>query len=234
MATTVTSTKVASVKTETARPVVPGIGGKGPGGNGFRRNGGGGSGRDDGRDTSSERYRIGMWVALAAILMMFTALSSAYFVREGMADDWRPIAMPPVLWASTTLILTSSATFVAAIRALRRDEADRYRRWLLATALLGLCFLAAQFLAWRQLVAQGIYLATNPHSSFFYLLTGLHAIHLIGGICALGALLVHAWTRRDQAPPGERQRAAAGAVGLYWHFMDGLWIYLFVLLFVWR
>jgi cytochrome c oxidase subunit 3 len=99
---------------------------------------------------------------------------------------------------------------------------------------LGAAFVVSQLLAWRQLVRQGVYVATNPHSSFFYLLTATHGIHLMGGLIALVYLLLR--TRRLDT--GERalanRSAVADAVSLYWHFMDGLWIYLFLLLFFWR
>lgn len=181
-----------------------------------------------------EKYRTGMWVALAGVMMMFTALSSAYIVRAAGATDWTPISMPRLLWLSTALILASSVTFEFARKALTRNDQQAYSRLLLVTVLLGLGFLATQLLAWRQLVGQGVYLSSNPHSAFFYLLTALHGLHLLGGILALDYLLLHAWRKRAPEQIGARRVAAAGAVGIYWHFMDGLWIYLFLLLFLWR
>lgn len=183
---------------------------------------------------SNERYRIGMWVALAAILMMFTSLSSAYIVRAASANDWRPIAMPRVLLLSTALIVLSSLTLETARRKLKRDLASSYKGWLFISTLLGFGFLLSQLWAWRQLVRQGIYIVSNPHSSFFYLLTGTHAVHLLGGLLALAFLLVRARNSMANEPSRPRQQAVAGAVTLYWHFMDVLWIYLFVLLFFWR
>ena len=167
-------------------------------------------------------------------MMMFTALSSAYIVRAAGASDWVVIRMPRLLWLSTSLIVLSSLCFELSRRALKRDDQQGYARWLMVTVGLGLGFLAAQFLAWRELVAQGIYLSTNPHSAFFYLLTGLHAVHLLGGILALDYLLLHARRRRAPEEIGPKRAAAAGAVAIYWHFMGALWIYLFLLLFLWR
>ncbi|HET6890922.1 MAG TPA: cytochrome c oxidase subunit 3 [Pyrinomonadaceae bacterium] len=183
---------------------------------------------------SNERYRIGMWVALAAILMMFTSLSSAYIVRAASANDWRPIAMPRVLLLSTALIVISSLTLETARRKLKRDLTSSYKGWLLVSTLLGVGFLLSQLWAWRQLVRQGIYVVTNPHSSFFYLLTGTHGVHLIGGLLALMFLLVRARNYMMNEPSRARHQAVAEAVTVYWHFMDVLWIYLFVLLFFWR
>ncbi len=207
------------------------------GGNGSspRRNGGGSGGNGAGFDEPrADKYKVGMWVALAGIMMMFTALTSAYIVRAAGASDWKPIAMPRLLWVSTALIIVSSLSFELARRALKRDDQSLYGRWLLVTVLFGVGFLGTQLLAWRQLVAQGVYLSTNPHSAFFYLLTALHGVHLLGGILALSYLLIHAWQKRAAEQIGPRRTAAAGAVALYWHFMDGLWIFLFLLLFVWR
>jgi cytochrome c oxidase subunit 3 len=233
MATTVTNTERAAQKKI-------GLGGGGPskgrklGGNGGgpRKDGGGGGSEDERLSGSS--YRIGMWVALAAVAMMFTALTSAYIVRASTSNDWQPIAVPRMLWFSTGLIFISSITFEIARRSLKQGHAGAYKRWLLLTVLLGLGFLATQFLAWRELVAQGIYLSSNPHSSFFYLLTGAHGVHLLGGILALDYLLLRSLRKPDEKLGSTRRQAAADAVALYWHFMDGLWVYLFLLLFLWR
>ena len=174
-------------------------------------------------------YRIGMWVGLA-ILMMFTALSSAYIVRAASSIDWQPLQMPRVLLLSTTLILISSGTLEAARRKWR-DAANGSRSWLLVTVVLGIGFLGLQLLAWRQLARQGVFVTSNPHSSFFYVFTAAHGLHLLGGLLALGYLSLRARPARDDEAALERSQAGADAVTIYWHFMDFLWIYLFVLLF---
>ncbi len=183
---------------------------------------------------SFERYRIGMWVALAAIVMMFTALTSAYIVRAATANDWRPIAMPRILWFSTAILVVSSVTLEFGRRKLKAALESAYKNWLAVTTLLGVVFLISQLFAWRQLVGQGIYVNSNPHSSFFYLLTATHGVHLLGGLLALAYLLIRVWTRPSDQENVEKRQAVTGAVTLYWHFMDVLWIYLFVLLFFWR
>ncbi|HEY9403539.1 MAG TPA: cytochrome c oxidase subunit 3, partial [Pyrinomonadaceae bacterium] len=231
-----------SVSTETKNIHLGGTGRRGAGGNGSRGgpqppNCGGGNDRHRAlRDSTPQQYRIGMWLALSAILMMFAALSSAYVFRSTrMQQGWQAFSVPALLWVSTALILTSSATFEVARRALRRGAREVYRRWLAVSLALGFGFLVAQLLAWRGLAGQGIYLATNPHSSFFYLLTALHALHLVGGIIGLSYLMLGA--RREMASANDaaaQERARADAIGLYWHFMDGLWVYLFALLFLWR
>ena len=181
---------------------------------------------------AGSRYRIGMWVALAAVVMMFTALTSAYIVRAGSANDWQPLTMPRVLLLSTALILVSSGTLERA----RRHAATQvaYKRWLLITVALGLGFLASQLFAWRQLAGQGIYVSSNPHSSFFYLLSATHGAHLLGGLLFLIYLAGRSRASSDNAIAVAKRQATADAVTLYWHFMDVLWIYLFVLLFYWR
>ena len=175
-----------------------------------------------------------MWLALASIAMMFTSLSSAYIVRSGTAADWFPLQIPRLMFVSTALILISSVTIEVARRKLKQSFAEAYSRYLLLTAILGLAFLGSQLIAWRQLRSQGIYVSTHPHSSFFYLLTGAHAVHIAGGLLALGFLWFR--SRRQSAEPAfaARRQATADAVSIYWHFMDGLWIYLFLLLLLWR
>jgi cytochrome c oxidase subunit 3 len=180
-----------------------------------------------------QRYRIGMCVAIAAVLMLFTSLTSAYIVRAASSDDWKPMATPRILLFSTALILISSGTLEAARRKLRAKLERAYFQWLGVTVLLGTAFLISQTLAWRQLARQGIYLASNPFSSFFYLLTVTHALHLLGGLLALIYLRIRAfrWQWKESVV---NNRAAVEAVALYWHVMDALWIYLFLLLFLWR
>jgi cytochrome c oxidase subunit 3 len=220
----VTSTRPVIKKGAGSGPSLPG-----PNGNGSKRKGG-----FPDPDSHANRYRIGMWVGLASIAMMFTSLSSADIVRYASANDWLPLAIPRVMFLSTALILTSSVTLELAKRKLKRFLNDAYRRYLLVTVLLGLAFVAAQLISWRQLARQGIYLSSNPHSSFFYLLTGAHALHLIGGLLALAFL----WLRWRREVTGAtliaKRQATTDAVTIYWHFMDGLWIYLFLLLFLWR
>jgi cytochrome c oxidase subunit III len=174
-------------------------------------------------DVLGTRYRIGMWVSLASIAMLFTSLSSAYVVRSGTINDWFPLAVPRVMFGSTALILLSSVSIEIARRKLRHGFVESYSRYLLLTGFLGLGFLISQLLAWRQLVQQGVYIQSHPHSSFFYLLTGVHGLHVLGGLLAL----TFVWLK-------SRRQAAADAVSIYWHFMGALWIYLFLLLFLWR
>ena len=204
-------------------------------GNGLPRNGGGRFGKDgEPLPFSPSRYRTGAWVAIASILMLFTALISSYIVRSASGNDWVPITMPKVLWLSTALILVSSVTMEIARRSLKTQKDAGYGRWLIVTTVLGAGFLGSQLMAWRQLVRQGVYIASNPHSSFFYLFTAAHGVHLLGGLVALTFLVLRTTRTRDTVEGELRRVGAADAATIYWHFMDGLWIVLFLLLFLWR
>lgn len=172
----------------------------------------------------------GIWVGLFAITMSFAAFTSALFVREGTAD-WSHLALPSILYMNTLVLLTSSITLECARRALYGNEAtydsehaNKATAWVLVTLLLGLGFCAGQFRAWQELRAEGIYLATNPNSSFFYLLTFLHALHVLVGILVLvyvaGRLVASHRTLR---------RSLFQNTAIYWHFMAVLWVYLLLL-----
>lgn len=171
----------------------------------------------------------GIWVILAAIGMTFAALTSALVVRKGGATDWRHFTLPSILYLNTVILLASSVTLefarkrVAAFMAAGRAGRVSPARWLYATLGLGLAFVAGQFIAWRQLNAQGLYLATNPSSSFFYVFTAAHALHLIGG---LGGI-VRVIAKFNNA---SLRRSTLDATSRYWHFMDVLWVYLLLLL----
>jgi cytochrome c oxidase subunit 3 len=197
----------------------------GPRGGGDRKDGdggGGGGGRDE--PLAFDTARLGLWLLLATITMLFAAFTSAYIVRRA-ASDWAPIRVPPLLWLNTVILVSSSLTMELG----RRSPRPRaFRRWLGMTFLLGLAFLGGQFLAWRELAAQGVYLSSNPHSSFFYVLTGAHAVHVLGGIGALLYVAGRLWRQNDSTATATAPRLAA----TYWHFVDGLWAYLFVVLFV--
>jgi cytochrome c oxidase subunit 3 len=171
-------------------------------------------------------YLTGMTMGLAAILMFFMALTSAYIVRKGTQHDWMPIPLPRILWLNTLVLLVSSWTIEKA-----RLQATRvgFRYWWGVTTALGGLFLLGQLLAWRQLAAAGVYLASNPSSSFFYLLTAAHGAHLLGGMVALLYVGWRSWQRAHVTPA-----TAAEVVAVYWHFMDGLWIFLLLLLYLGR
>ena len=173
--------------------------------------------------------RTGVWVGIAAITMSFAAYTSAMLVRESAAPDWQHFQLPSILYWNTLALLASSATLEMARRRLVPPvaaQAARSGRALLAiTLVLGLLFVAGQVAAWRALAAQGIYLATGPSASFFYVFTVLHALHLLGGV--VGLVVTSARVRADA---GARALAALGSASVYWHFMGALWVYLLAVL----
>jgi cytochrome c oxidase subunit 3 len=148
----VTSTRPREIKKGTGTG--PGI--PGPNGNGSKR----GGFRDP--ESHANRYRIGMWVALASVTMMFTSLSSAYIVRANSANDWISLPMPRILIVSTILILASSVTLELARRKLKASLTKAYTQWVVITVVLGVAFLASQMFAWRQLKAWGLYVSSIP------------------------------------------------------------------------
>jgi cytochrome c oxidase subunit III len=194
------------------------------------------AGGDDDGDSGRSRqpvprraYFTALQMGMAAIVMFFMALASSYIVRKGIGGDWQRTPLPPVLWWNTAVLLASSATIVVARRKLGARLTEQFRTWWWVTTGLGLLFLAGQVVAWRQLAAAGMLLATNPSSSFFYLLTAAHGTHLAGGILALFYVAFRRWSRSRIS-----QATAAELTAIYWHFMDGLWVFLFVLLTVGR
>ncbi|MBI4462349.1 MAG: heme-copper oxidase subunit III [Acidobacteria bacterium] len=183
-------------------------------------------GNGDAAATPQGLYLTGIWIALASILMFFAALTSAFVVRLGIGNDWVGFELPRLLWGNTAVLLASSATIERARRVLGREWMRAFRYWWAITTGLGLLFLAGQFVVWHQLADAGVYLATNPSSSFFYLLTGSHGLHLLGGVMALAYV---GW--RERRPEAWRtQKEVVTAASIYWHFLGGLWIFLFVLL----
>src|SRR2546425_4691558 len=187
---------------------------------------GGGPGDGSAVPSSVSPARIGAWLLVAAITVLFAAFTSTYLVRRN-AGDWPAVFLPPVLWLTTAVLLISSLTMEAVRRAAGRGTRASLRRWLGITTVLGLVFLGGQLVAWRQLAASGVFMATNPHSAFFYLLTGAHGLHLAGGIGAL----IFALTKAPAAPTHAAALDVADPVATYWHFLDGLWLYLFLILY---
>lgn len=168
--------------------------------------------------------QLGLWLFLATVTMLFVAFTSAYIVRQS-GPDWKAVALPRTIWLNSGALVLSSLTLEAA-RAARRRNWNLFRQWLLLTLVLGVLFLSGQYSAWKQLAWQGIFLSTNPHSAFFYILTGTHGVHLLGGLLGLFYVLVQSWKRRSALAYREAFKAAA----TYWHFMGGVWLYLLLIL----
>lgn len=193
----------------------------GGGGRGGGRSGGPGDG-PAGEAGSHARLAvtIGMSLGLAAVAMFFLALTSAFVVRRGLGEGWGSFPVPALLWVNTAVLAVSS---VCAERARRRAAAG----WAWLTLVLGLVFLAGQALAWSILSGSGLGVGVTPFSSFVWLFTGAHAVHLAGGLLGLAAAAGF-----PMAP--ERRERWIHAAAIYWHFMGVLWVGLFALLVFWR
>jgi len=187
--------------------------------------GGDGDSGDYGSSFPLTKGQIGTWILLTAVIMLFAGLSSAYIVLRGV-PSWQNIELPSLLWPNTAILLLSSLAIELSRRAIRRNDIQSMKRWLTVAGVLGFGFLAGHLAAWRQLVNAGVYLPSTQQSSFFYILTGLHGLHLLGGIVALGIVLVMALRNRLNAFRHEPLKLAA----TYWHVMDAIWIYLFLML----
>ena len=195
--------------------------------------GGGDDGEDEKRrrpgpgTPSPNRFYTGIALGIVSILMFFMALASAYLVRRGTSGDWIPVHLPAVLWLNTIALIGSSFTLERARRALTRLDLSGFRTLWTITTGLGVLFLMGQLIAWRQLVAQGVFMASNPASSFFYIFTAAHGVHLLGGVGALLYVLIRKFDNAGITLP-----TAAEVASYYWHFMDGLWIFLLALLYL--
>jgi cytochrome c oxidase subunit 3 len=183
------------------------------------------------RDYAPPPSSTGIWVVLASITMSFAAFTSALIVRQGSSLDWRHLSLPRILYFNTLLLLASSFTLEVGRRQVgsymsgRKTGIAHPARWLYITLFLGLLFVAGQYAAWLQLRAEGLFLATNPSSSFFYVLTAAHALHVLGGLGGLTRVI-----RRFNR--SILRKSTLDATSHYWHFMDALWVYLLVLLWI--
>lgn len=164
-----------------------------------------------------------IWIAT-----LFATLTLVLELRWARSADWVSISLPHVLYVNTAILLGSSLTIELARLSMRSDASKECARWIRVTLLLGLAFIAGQIVAWQELANRGLRLASNPGSFFFYVITGAHGLHLLGGIVWLA--FVSFLVRR--MAPRSRKRAALDTVAMYWQFMDGLWLFLLALLFI--
>jgi cytochrome c oxidase subunit III len=170
--------------------------------------------------------KIGLGVFIAVASALLALFVSAYMMRMHMAEDWRPLPEPRLLWLNTGVLVLSSVALHRARVAARRGRVDELRAGLLAGGVFALAFLAGQLLAWRQLTDEGHLVAANPANAFFYLLTAVHGLHLLGGLVALGRTIARA--RRGVAM--DRLRLSVDLCATYWHFLLLVWLVLFALL----
>ena len=160
-----------------------------------------------------DHQKLGLWMFLATVTMLFAAFTSAYIVRRS-GSDWRHVALPPILWVNSGVLLASSIAVEFAHLQCARGRWRASTAAMLVACALGLVFLGGQVVAWRQMVASGVYLPTSPHSSFFFMLTGVHAVHVVA---ALAVLAWGTWTLR------------LSVCRTFWHYLGGVWIFLFAL-----
>ncbi len=194
------------------------------------------------------RYRMGIFFALASDLMFFVAIVSTFFVSQSSGhfdaynnyvNEWTPTLIPPILWLNTIVLILSSITMETARRRMFHevDVMDEWLGlgkpitrgaipWVAATVVLGIVFLVGQWIAWTQLALQHVFFLSNPSSHFFYLITGVHGIHLILGIFGLSAALIGLYASRSL----ETRQIIVDCAAWYWHSMGIFWLFLFTLL----
>jgi cytochrome c oxidase subunit 3 len=201
--------------------------GKGPPPNGSDWDRGPNDGRGSGRWSAPPSvYRSGVLFAIASIVSVFATLTVVLQARWAHPRDWVSVTLPHVLYWNTIVLLISSMTIELARSSLRAEARQRFILCLSATLFLSLTFVAGQLVAWQELLSSGVYMTSNPGSLFVYVITGAHGIHLFGGMIALVYLILK--TRRLEGL--RNAETAVDVVALYWHFVDGLWVYLLALL----
>lgn len=172
--------------------------------------------------------KVGLGVFLAVVGCLFALFASAYFMRMGF-PDWRALPMPQTLWINTGILVLSSVALQCAVFAARNGQFDMVRLGLVTGGLTALAFLTGQVVVWRELVAEGYFLSSNPANSFFYLITAMHGLHILGGLVALGRTTATAWR------PGSHDRLTLSVelCAIYWHFLLFVWLAIFVVLAGW-
>ncbi|MGI8495709.1 MAG: cytochrome c oxidase subunit 3 [Pyrinomonadaceae bacterium] len=222
-------------------------GGRSSGGGG---NDGGNNGGNDGGDNKfsnnqdfeqtekqfhPDRFRIVMWFLLLVVVMTFGGLISTYIViaTNGVAE-WKPFNLPFQIWISTALILASSISYQISNKKINQNNQQAAKNWLLVTTVLGAAFISSQIVLWFAMVKRGVYVQGNPYAGLFYILTAIHAIHVSVGIGGLGYVLLRIWNYSESETELLRRQTISKVIGWYWHFMDGLWIVLILLLGFWK
>jgi cytochrome c oxidase subunit 3 len=170
-------------------------------------------------------HKLALWVGIATIIMMFGAFTSAYIVRRA-AGNWYEFKLPDIFLFNTLVIIASSVTLHFAFRAFKNGREKAYKRLLLATFVLGIAFVVLQYQGWLAMTAMGATFTTNPSTSFVYVISGVHAAHVLGGVAALIVALTHAYYLPFK--PTFRRTLRFDLVVNYWHFVDLLWVYLVV------
>ncbi|MBK8967511.1 MAG: heme-copper oxidase subunit III [Saprospiraceae bacterium] len=170
-------------------------------------------------------HKLALWVGIATIIMMFGAFTSAYIVRRA-AGNWYEFKLPDIFLYNTLVILASSITLHFAFRAFKKGMEKPYKLLLLTTFILGIAFVVLQYQGWKALTAMGATFTANPSTSFVYVISGVHAAHVLGGVAALVVAMIHGFYLPFK--PTMRRKLRFELVVNYWHFVDILWVYLVV------
>ncbi len=173
--------------------------------------------------------KFGMWLFLSSVMMLFMSITSAYIVRQA-EGNWLYFELPSLFYITSVIIVVSSATMQWAYFAIKKDNGATAKMMIAITSVLGVAFLVGQFLGWNQLVANSIYLVGNPSGSFLYIITGLHGLHIISAVIFLLIMLSSIFKGKVHS----RNMTKMEMCTTYWHFLGGLWLYLFIFLLLYR
>jgi cytochrome c oxidase subunit 3 len=169
--------------------------------------------------------KFALWLFIVTVIMIFAALTSAYIVRQ--ADgNWVIFELPDLFLVTTIIILASSGTMHWAYMSVKKDNFESAKLAIAITTVLGIGFLAGQYLAWGELVKDNVHFVGNPSGSFVYVISGLHGLHIVGGVVFLIVVMVSIFRLKVHS----RKYLRVEMCATYWHFLDGLWLYLFIFL----
>lgn len=177
------------------------------------------------RPLSMNPRKFILWLFIVSISMLFAALTSAYMVRKS-EGNWLNVEMPTLFWISSAIILISSLTMHLAVRSAGKDDFSKLKTWISLTLILGLGFLITQYMGWSELVTSNVYFVGNPAGSFVYVFSGLHGLHIVSGIVFLAIIFYLVLAQKVHSKNMNSIQMCAS----FWHFLDGLWLYLFTFL----
>lgn len=175
------------------------------------------------------KWKFITWLFIISIVMLFASQTSAYLVRRA-EGNWIEFSIPPIFYTSTVVLLISSVLLHLALMSARKDQFPMVQRYITGALVTGLAFLVMQYFGWQELQAQGVYLKGNPSGSFFYILSGLHGVHLVSGLGVMIAAFISARRLKIHS----KSLVQLEVCNTYWHFLDLLWVYLFVFLLYFR
>ncbi len=170
--------------------------------------------------------KFGLWIGIAGMMMVFTSLTSAYIVRKA-AGNWLEFKLPDVFFYNALLALAGSVVLQASYMAFKREKFVAYKALLVLTLLMGLAFLTGQYAGWHQLTDMGVFLQGNPSGSFIFVLSGLHALHVLAGLTVLSVAVLQAYSLPERVT--ERRKFRFEQTLTFWHFLTFLWVYLMAL-----